>query len=111
MFARRVRPCHGGRVSGPWCVESLSTPEHANQTGCKVVATARRPEALVELSQMGMNTVVLDINDEKSLQDAKVQVEALTDGKLDILVNNAWVAPVHTCTSLTFKVVQHTPCP
>jgi len=59
--------------------------------GCKVIATARRPEVLIELSGMGMSTVVLDVNDEKSIQDAKIQVEAMTGGKLDILVNNAYV--------------------
>jgi len=67
----------------------LSHPLITDDAGCKVIATARRPEVLVELSRAGMSTVVLDVNDEESIGDAKIQVEAMTGGKLDILVNNA----------------------
>ncbi|KAI5462030.1 short chain dehydrogenase reductase [Mariannaea sp. PMI_226] len=56
---------------------------------CHVIATARRPEALAELSAMGLTTVQLDVNDEDSINAAKLQVEEITGGKLDILVNNA----------------------
>ncbi len=59
--------------------------------GCHVIATARRPEALAELSDLGLSTVVLDVNDQDSIDEAKAQVETMTGGKLDVLVNNACV--------------------
>ncbi len=60
-------------------------------TGCLVIATARRAEALAELSDIGMSTVVLDVNDQDSIARAKAEVDRLTDGRLDILVNNAYM--------------------
>jgi 1-acylglycerone phosphate reductase len=60
-----------------------------NLSGCYVIATARRPEALAELQDMGLTTVQLDVNDQGSIEAATERVSELTSGKLDILVNNA----------------------
>jgi len=57
--------------------------------GCHVIATARRPEALTDLASLGISTVLLDVNDQSSIDAAKAKVETLAGGKLDILVNNA----------------------
>lgn len=60
-----------------------------NSSGCYVIATARRPEALAELQDMGLTTVQLDVNDQESIKAATERVSELTSGRLDILVNNA----------------------
>lgn len=38
-----------------------------------------------------MSTVLLDVDKQESIDDAEKQIETITDGKLDILVNNAFV--------------------
>ncbi|OAA59772.1 short chain dehydrogenase reductase [Niveomyces insectorum RCEF 264] len=57
--------------------------------GCKVIATARRAEALSDLADLGVETVLLDLDDQASIEAAAEAVARLTDGKLDVLVNNA----------------------
>jgi len=39
---------------------------------------------------MGMSTLALDVTNSESIVSAKTEVEQLTGGKLDILVNNAY---------------------
>jgi 1-acylglycerone phosphate reductase len=39
---------------------------------------------------MGMSTLGLDVTSSESIAAAKKEVDALTRGKLDILVNNAY---------------------
>ncbi|KAJ7858694.1 NAD(P)-binding protein [Mycena olivaceomarginata] len=60
--------------------------------GLRVFATARRPEALVDLTSSGlpeMETLELDVTKIESIQAARDRIASLTGGKLDILVNNA----------------------
>lgn len=57
--------------------------------GLHVIATARRPEVLTELGALGMSTLALDVTDAESIKTCHDEVAKLTNGKLDILVNNA----------------------
>ena len=57
--------------------------------GLHVIATARNKEVLKELEGMGMSTLSLDVTNLEDIETARKDVEALTGGKLDILVNNA----------------------
>ncbi|KAJ7630100.1 NAD(P)-binding protein [Mycena polygramma] len=57
--------------------------------GLRVIATARRPEALVDLAALGLETLVLDVTKIESVRVGRDHVAFLTGGKLDILVNNA----------------------
>ncbi|CAK7562608.1 MAG: hypothetical protein SEPTF4163_000456 [Sporothrix epigloea] len=66
---------------------ALAREFHAR--GCKVIVSARRPEALTELSELGLSTVLLEVNDESSVEAAVESISAITGGKLDCLVNNA----------------------
>jgi 1-acylglycerone phosphate reductase len=59
--------------------------------GLHVIATARNPEVLKELQDLGMSAVQLDVTNHDSLNRAKHDVAQITGGKLDILVNNACV--------------------
>jgi NAD(P)-dependent dehydrogenase (short-subunit alcohol dehydrogenase family) len=54
----------------------------------RVVATARRPEALADLAAQGMLTLPLDVTDSAAIERAIDEV-LTQEGRLDILVNNA----------------------
>jgi len=53
-----------------------------------VYATARHLESISSLKKEGINTLFLDVNDDKSVKDAVNRVES-EHGGIDILVNNA----------------------
>jgi 1-acylglycerone phosphate reductase len=57
--------------------------------GYQVIATARKVESISHLSKTGITTLPLDVTRLESVTAAKLQVERNTDGKLDVLVNNA----------------------
>lgn len=38
---------------------------------------------------MGMSAVALDVTNQESIAKCKAEIEAITSGQLDILVNNA----------------------
>ncbi len=57
--------------------------------GLHVIATARNKDVLKDLEGMGMSTLSLDVTSPEDIENARKEVESLTDGKLDILVNNA----------------------
>jgi NADP-dependent 3-hydroxy acid dehydrogenase YdfG len=59
--------------------------------GLHVIATARNKETIKGLEKIGMSTVSLEVTSSESIAAARKEVEALTGGKLDILVNNAYV--------------------
>ncbi|MEV0802293.1 oxidoreductase [Kribbella sp. NPDC050281] len=59
--------------------------------GDRVMATARRPETLADLAELGqgrISTAVLDVTDSASIQ-AAVQATIAVFGRIDVLVNNA----------------------
>jgi 1-acylglycerone phosphate reductase len=60
-----------------------------NVSGLHVIATARKRETIADLEALGMSTVSLEVTSSESIVAAKKEVEALTGGKLDILINNA----------------------
>lgn len=55
----------------------------------RTIATARRLEAMSNLTAAGITTIILDVADLGSVERAKDEVVKLTGGTLDILVNNA----------------------
>jgi 1-acylglycerone phosphate reductase len=59
--------------------------------GYHVIATARTPELLVELRRQGMDAVALDVTNATSIQLCRQEVGKLVEGKLHILINNAYV--------------------
>lgn len=58
-----------------------------------MIATARTKEVINDLEAMGMSTLALDVNSSESIEAAKNEVNVLTGGRLDILVNNAYQLP------------------
>lgn len=59
--------------------------------GCKVFATARKPEAIKNLQKEGMKIAALDVTDQKSIDACVLEVIAKA-GRIDVLVNNAGYA-------------------
>ncbi|MBU1170936.1 MAG: SDR family oxidoreductase [Proteobacteria bacterium] len=58
-----------------------------HRLGHHVYATARKPETLTDLGQMGMTTLKLDVNDPEDIRAAVSEIDK--NGSLDILINNA----------------------
>ena len=58
------------------------------ERGYRVIASARKAEDVVRLSNEGFETVQLDLADSDSIKNAVKQVIELTSGKLDGLFNN-----------------------
>jgi len=60
-----------------------------HRRGLRVIATARRLEAMAGLAAQGIETLELDVTDDESVRKTREATAKLTGGKLDILVNNA----------------------
>ncbi len=60
-----------------------------HQRGHHVIASCRREEDATQLKAHGLEVVILDVNDSASIQRGFQQMLALTDGRLDVLINNA----------------------
>jgi len=77
----------------PYKLSNLTIPCEVRFTyrilGLHVIATARRPEVLAELADLGISTVALDVTDLESIKRCHEEVAKINGGKLDILVNNA----------------------
>lgn len=66
-----------------------ATAIELSQRGYKVFACARRVEPMEDLREFGIVTFSLDVTDAESVARARKFVEKQTEGKLDILFNNA----------------------
>jgi NAD(P)-dependent dehydrogenase (short-subunit alcohol dehydrogenase family) len=65
-----------------------ATAERLVADGWTVYATARRPETLGELAELGCRTLALDVTDEASM-NAAVNSVVEAEGAVGVLVNNA----------------------
>ena len=70
-----------------------ATALRLHKAGLPVYATARRPEAIRDLPQLGIRTLQLDVTDEASMRAAVDRVTS-DHGAVGVLVNNAgyWLA-------------------
>jgi NADP-dependent 3-hydroxy acid dehydrogenase YdfG len=59
-----------------------------HDAGLTVYASARRPDSLTSLADVGLRTLALDVTDEASMVAAVEQVTTEA-GKIDVLINNA----------------------
>ncbi|KAI4262031.1 MAG: hypothetical protein L6R42_002786, partial [Xanthoria sp. 1 TBL-2021] len=57
--------------------------------GLRVLATARTAEAVQDLADAGIETLLLEVTSDKSIAICKDEVSERTAGRLDYLVNNA----------------------
>jgi 1-acylglycerone phosphate reductase len=60
-----------------------------NAKGYHVLATARRTDSIQELKSLGITPLAVDVDSPESIAALKKEVEEITGGKLDMLINNA----------------------
>jgi 1-acylglycerone phosphate reductase len=77
-----VYSCNPGGIGN-----ALAREFHSN--GLRVFATARSRDSIKDLSELGIETLSLEVNDAGNVERLREEVSALTGGKLDYLVNNA----------------------
>lgn len=58
--------------------------------GCRVFGTARRPETLSALTELGGSALALDVTDAASVAEA-VEATVAQAGRIDMLINNAGI--------------------
>lgn len=78
-------------ISGCSSGIGLSLAREFASRGCRVFATARRPDSIAELRREKMNVAALDVTDQKSIDACVAEVMARA-GRIDLLVNNAGYA-------------------
>jgi NAD(P)-dependent dehydrogenase (short-subunit alcohol dehydrogenase family) len=65
-----------------------ATAQRLAQGDWTVYATARRPESIADLEQVGCRTLALDVTDERSMRTAVAAVQQ-AEGAVGVLINNA----------------------
>ncbi len=65
-----------------------ATAAHLVTGGWTVYATARRPDTLTDLAELGCKTLALDVTDEASMA-AAVEAVSAAEGAVGVLINNA----------------------
>lgn len=78
-------------ISGCSSGIGLSLAHEFASLGCRVFATARKPEVIEHLKNEKINTLALDVTDQQSI-DACVAEALDRAGRIDVLVNNAGYA-------------------
>ena len=78
-------------ISGCSSGIGLSLSREFASRGCMVFATARKPEVIEHLKNEKINTLALDVTDQKSI-DVCVSAVLNKAGRIDVLVNNAGYA-------------------
>ncbi|TFK90607.1 oxidoreductase [Polyporus arcularius HHB13444] len=95
-----VTGCSDGGIGSALCAEYASR-------GCKVYATARRMEAMHGLRHSNVEKLVLDVTDEKNINDV-VDTVISKEGRIDVLVNNAGVLCIGPVIDVSMDVIEKT---
>ena len=66
----------------------LHVAKRLHESGYHVIASARKPKDVEMLSELGLESIHLDLNDSQNIQLAVEQTLALTNGQLYALFNN-----------------------
>ncbi|KAJ8114309.1 hypothetical protein ONZ43_g4935 [Nemania bipapillata] len=74
--------------------------------GLRVIATVLPQESSDHFSNTGITHFPLDVTDEQSIRNLKSEVQALTGGRLDVLVNCAGIAYTMTAIDTDVTAVQ-----
>lgn len=75
--------------------------------GHRVIASARNPEDVSRLSQQGLTCLQLDLADSASIQQAVKQLLELTEGRCDVLFNNAAFGQPGAIEDLSREVLRY----
>ena len=74
--------------------------------GCRVFATARKPQMIEQLKKEKMEIAALDVTHQQSIDACVAEVVAKT-GKIDVLVNNAGYALIGPMIDLSIDDLRH----
>lgn len=74
--------------------------------GHRVIASCRKREDLDKLASLGIEAVLLDVSDSISINDAFSEVMAMTNGRLDVLINNAGYGQAGALEDITRDVLR-----
>lgn len=74
--------------------------------GHRVIASCRAIEDVQKLSSMGLETLLLDVNDSSSIQHAFSELLNRTSGRLDVLINNAGYGQAGALEDITREVLR-----
>lgn len=69
--------------------------------GHRVIASCRKSDDVNRLQSLGMEAVLLDVCDSSSIQHAFAEVLTKTEGRLDVLINNAGYGQMGALEDLT----------
>jgi NAD(P)-dependent dehydrogenase (short-subunit alcohol dehydrogenase family) len=78
-------------ISGCSSGIGLALARECASRGCRVFATARKPEVIENLKREGMETAALDVTSQESIDSCVAGVLSQT-GRIDVLINNAGYA-------------------
>lgn len=76
------------------------------ERGWRVFAAVRRPEDAQKLSQHGLESIILDLNDTDSIHKAVQEILTATGGTLDALFNNAGLLVAGACEDLSRDLIR-----
>jgi NAD(P)-dependent dehydrogenase (short-subunit alcohol dehydrogenase family) len=76
------------------------------QRGHKVIASCRKKEDQVKLIALGLDTVLLDVNNSSSIHTAFAEVLSQTKGRLDVLINNAGYGQAGALEDISREVIR-----
>ncbi|MDD5276058.1 MAG: SDR family oxidoreductase [Methylovulum sp.] len=83
------------------------TAVELKKRGHQVIASARKPEDVLRLTEEGFTAVLLDLADSASIRQAVDKTLALTEGKLDAVFNNGAFGQPGAVEDLTRDVLRH----
>ncbi|KAH8172460.1 short chain dehydrogenase domain-containing protein [Sarocladium implicatum] len=95
-----ITGCSPGGIGNALAEEYLARGYH-------VLGTARNPAVLKDLVAKGLTALSLDVSKEDSIKACSDEVNRLTDGKLDILINNAGARDVCPLMDNTTTQIQY----
>jgi len=75
-------------ITGASAGIGMETARFLNESGYSVYGAARRTSRLKELEQLGVKTLMIDVTNDESMV-AGVQQIIATEGRIDVLINNA----------------------
>jgi len=67
----------------------LETALHLHKKGYRVFSSARKQEDVIKLQKLGLISFLLDVTKAQTITDTLNEILSLTDGKLDVVFNNA----------------------
>lgn len=76
------------------------------ERGHQVIASCRKQEDVQKLMDSGIDAVQLDVNDSSSIHSAFAELLTITNGRLDVLINNAGYGQAGALEDITREVIR-----